>query len=90
MPTIVGSPLQPAGTQHVAPSSSTRRARRPATGALPASSTAGPGSHVGRADGDELDLPRGVGVAVPLLVRAMEGGRQVGLSGTVSSNDWPR
>ena len=85
------TPTHPGGSQHVAPSSSrTRRARgleRLGRGEL----ERGPRAHFGGADGDELDRPLAVGVAVARLVGAVEAPRRgPGCSGTASSNDWPR
>ena len=85
------APTHPGGIQQVAPSSSSeRRARRRRAARRRGSSQLGAAAHVRRAHRDELDLPLAVGVAVPLLVRAVEALRErSACSGTVSSNDWP-
>ena len=86
----IPSPHPPGGTQQVAPASSTSAGPGDARAARRPGADSGPGRDVRGAHGDELDLALAVGVAVPLLVRAVERSASRRPSGTVSSNDWPR
>ena len=74
----IPNPLPPGGTQHVAPSSSTTDGPATRSGSAGAEVDVRPGRDVGRAHGDELDRRVAVGVAVALLVRAMEALGEVG------------
>src|SRR5579864_4213246 len=90
VPSSFVSPLQPSGTQHVAPGSSTTSGPRTVRAAAPRSSSSGPGTTSTVRTATSSTSRDASAYPYRSACAWWKASARSSCSGTVSSNDWPR